>query len=195
MAVVQGAENNGPMKTSITLRTGILFLVAGMATSGYAQKKAGGGEQGPIVNVLPVNGRVTDGENKLQGCTITLYRGNEVVEQVTTDKAGRYKLQVAVGDMHTIEYAAADHMTKRVVMDTRADLPDERLLVAPMVMDVSLLHNERYAGADTDLLDMPYAIVQWDDKVKAFVQDAAYVANMMRTNGALLLMAGHSGKK
>jgi hypothetical protein len=183
------------MSTRITLRTGILLLMASMATASHAQKKSGGGDVAPIMNVLPVNGRVTDGENKLQGCTITLYRGNEVVEQVATDKAGRYKLQVALGDMHTIEYAVADHMTKRVVMDTRADLPEERLLFAPMVMDVSLLHNDRYTGADTDLLDMPYAIVQWDDKIKAFVQDQNYVANMMRANGALLLMAGHSGKK
>ena len=177
------------------MRTIICGLLVLSTAQLAAQKGDKAAAQEPVVNVLPVNGRITDGDNKLAGATITVFRGNDKLEQVVTDRSGRYRVNVPVGDMHTLEFAAQGRMPKRVVMDTRADLPNEHLLFAPMVMDVSLLANERYAGADTDVLDMPYAIVQWDDKVKAFVQDEKYQANMMRTNGALLLMAGRATKE
>jgi len=53
----------------------------------------------------------------------------------------------------------------------------------------------KYNGADTDELDFPFAIVAWDKRAQAFVQDREYTTDMMRTNGALLLMSGRAAVK
>lgn len=55
-----------------------------------------------------------------------------------------------------------------------------------------MLKTDQYEGADTDVLDMPFAIVRYDQKVRAFVQDLEYTAGMQRTTGALLLQAGRA---
>ncbi len=185
---------------SVTMNTAIipyllgLLLIGGVILPGSAQESAGSRSEPSFTNHLPLTGRVTDGERKLEKCTITVYRGNELVEQVSTDRAGKFRVGVELGDLHTVEFTAEGYMHKRVVVDTRADLPDEPLQFAPIMLDVSLIDRDRYEGADTDILDMPFAMVQFDEKSRSFVQDHDYSANMMRTHGALLLMAGRVGK-
>ena len=62
-------------------------------------------------------------------------------------------------------------------------------------MAMNMLPSSKYEGADTDELDFPFAIVKYDRGAKAFIQDQQYTADMMRTNGALLLMSGRAGKQ
>jgi hypothetical protein len=80
------------------------------------------------------------------------------------------------------------------VVDTRAEIAEENLVFIPLQMDLSLLVAEKYDGADTDVLDFPFAMVSYDKRAKAFVQDAQYTTDMQRANGAALLMAGRSSK-
>jgi hypothetical protein len=80
------------------------------------------------------------------------------------------------------------------VVDTHAETPEENLVFIPLHMDLSLLVADKYAGADTDVLDFPFAMVRYDKRAKAFVQDAQYTTDMQRANGAALLMAGRSSK-
>ena len=68
------------------------------------------------------------------------------------------------------------------------------LTIAPIGMDISLLEKSKYDGANTDDLDFPFAMVRYDKRAKAFVQDAQYTTDMQRANGAALLMAGRSSK-
>jgi hypothetical protein len=173
----------------------LIALLGLTVLSAQAQGKREKEQDASAQSALPVHGKVTDGEQKLAGCTISLYQGNDLVQQVTTDKSGKYRMPVPIGHLHTMEFAAPGRMSKRVVLDTRTDLIQQEAIFAPMVMDLSLMDEARYAGADTDELDMPYAIVQWSPREKAFVLDERYLTGMMRTNGALLLVAGRAGKR
>lgn len=146
---------------------------------------------------LPVGGRVTDGENKLAGCEVLLYRGTELVNSLTTDKSGRFEVNLDLNETWGIEFRKAGFVSKRMVFDTH--LPkmkaDSEFIIEPMVMEVGMLEKARYDGANTDELDFPFAIVKWNRALGGFTQDQEYTMGMQRTNGALLLMAARSEQK
>lgn len=143
---------------------------------------------------LPINGRISDGEHKLAGCDILTYKGNVLVGKQTTSGNGRFGMVLGLGEEFAIEFRKDGYLPKRVLVDTRGDLPKDLVEIAPIEMAMSMLTASKYEGADTDVLDFPFAIVRYDRGARAFVQDQQYTVDMMRTNGALLLMSGRSGK-
>lgn len=146
---------------------------------------------------LPVSGRVTDGENKMAGCEIVLYKNNERLSSLTTDKSGKFQVQLDLNETWGIEFHKEGFVAKRMVFDTH--LPkmskDAELIIEPMAMEISMLERARYEGANTDELDFPFAMVKWDKGMGTFAQDQEYTMGMQRTNGALLLMAARSEKR
>ena len=144
---------------------------------------------------LPITGRINDGDKKLEGCEVLVYDGNNMVGRQVTDRSGRFNLGLSLGKEFAIEFRKEGFLPKRVLVDTRADLPKDLVEIAPLAMEMSMLPASKYEGADTDMLDFPFAIVKYDKKAMAFTQDHQYTTDMMRTNGALLLMSVRSEKK
>ncbi len=168
-----------------------LILAAGAQAQDRSSKDT---SDTPAGHVLPVNGRITDGEKKLAGCQIQVFRENELLAEQVTDKTGKFNVGLEVGDQYGIVFQREGFVPKRIIVDTRAELPKGELVFEPLDMEVSMLKAEKYDGADTDALDFPFAIVRWDKRTKTFAQDQQYTMDMMRTNGALLLMAGRTNK-
>lgn len=158
-----------------------------LASAAVAQKEAD-----PWL--LEITGRITDGEKKLSGCQVIVYEGNEVVGDQVTDKSGRFGLGLGMGKEFAIVFQKEGFLPKRVLVDTRAKIPAELAAIPPVEMEMSMLPAGKYEGADTDVLDFPFAIVRWNRQLLAFVQDQQYTADMMRANGAALLQAGRSVK-
>jgi hypothetical protein len=177
-----------------TIRTSLtIFAFAAVPCFASAQERASKGKGDSAAEpVLPITGRVTDGEKKLEGCHIAVYRENDQVGEQTTDKTGKFRVGLPVGESYGIVFQREGFVPKRIVVDTRAELPKGELVFEALDMEVSMLVTSKYEGTDTDALDFPFAIVSWDKRVKAFTQDEKYTRDMMRTNGALLLMAGRS---
>lgn len=149
-------------------------------------------EREPLV--LEIVGRITDGEKKLEGCKVTVYDGNEVVGEQTTDKSGRFGLGLGLQKEFAVVFQREGFLPKRMLVDTRAKIPVDVVDIAPMEMELSMLRADKYEGADTDVLDFPFAIISWNRAVGAFTQDQQYTVDMMRANGAVLLQAGRSVK-
>ena len=148
--------------------------------------------QAPLT--LPINGKVFNAEHKLDACEVITFKGNDQIGKQVTDRSGRFKMELGLGDEYAIEFRKEGFLPKRILVDTRGNLPKDLVEIAPMEMAMSMLPASKYEGADTDALDFPFAIVKYDRGAKAFVQDNQYTADMMRTNGALLLMSGRAGK-
>lgn len=144
--------------------------------------------------ILEITGRITDGQKKLEGCTVTVYEGNDVVGTQKTDKNGRFGLGLGLQKEFAIVFEKEGFLPKRMLVDTRAKIPVEVLAIAPIDLEMSMLVATKYEGADTDVLDFPFAIVKWDRRLLAFAQDYQYTADMMRANGAALLQAGRAVK-
>lgn len=165
----------------------LLLFCLGLAIGATAQ-----GKEEPIL--LEVSGQVSDGTRKMAGCAVVIYEGNEVVGQQMTNKSGNFGFALGLGKEYAVVFSKEGFQPKSILIDTRAKLPADMFAVAPLGMDLSLLLADKYSGVDTDVLDFPYAIVKWDKRAMAFVQDQQYTSSMMRTNGALLLQAGRTGK-
>lgn len=144
--------------------------------------------------VLEIVGRITDGDKKLEGVEVVVYDGNEVVGRQVTDKSGRFGVGLGLQKEFAIVFEMEGFLPKRMLVDTRAKIPAEVVDIAPISMEMSMLVADKYEGADTDVLDFPFAIVKWNRQAMAFVQDYQYTADMMRANGAALLQAGRSVK-
>ena len=144
--------------------------------------------------ILAVTGRITDGERKLEGCSVTVYDGNDVVGHQLTDKSGRFGLGLGLDKEFAIVFEMEGFLPKRMLVDTRAKIPADVMGLAPIGIEMSMLVATKYEGADTDVLDYPFAIIKWNKQAMAFVQDHEYTADMMRANGAALLQAGRSVK-
>lgn len=144
--------------------------------------------------VLEITGRISDGDKKLAGCELVVYEGNDIVATQVTDKSGRFGLGLGLGKEFAIVFQKEGFLPKRILVDTRAKIPVEIQELAPLDMEMSMLLASKYEGANTDMLDFPFAIVKWNRQVGAFTQDQQYTVDMMRTNGAALLQAGRSVK-
>ncbi|MCC6541608.1 MAG: hypothetical protein IT225_05265 [Flavobacteriales bacterium] len=147
-----------------------------------------------MVLTLPIAGRVLEADKKLEGCQVIIYKGNEVVGEQVTDRSGRFGMELGLQEEFAIEFRKEGYLPKRVLVDTRANLPKDLVEIIPIDMAMTMLPASKYEGADTDQLDFPFAIVRYDRGARAFVQDHQYTADMMRTNGALLLMSGRATK-
>lgn len=143
---------------------------------------------------LGIAGQITDGQKKLQGCSVIVYEGNVVVGQQVTDKSGKFDFALGLDKEFAVIFSKDGFQAKSILVDTRAKLPTDLLAIAPIRMDLSLLPASKYDGVDTDVLDFPYSIIRFDKRVMAFTQDQQYTSGMMRTNGALLLQSGRATK-
>lgn len=153
--------------------------------------------QAPEDIPLEVYGRITDGENKLPGCLVLVFKGNEQVGAITTDKGGKFDVRLALNGDYALELRKEGFAPKRILIDTHMPKlrEDAEVVIAPIGMDISLLEKVKYTGVNTDELDFPFAIVRWSKRDMAFTQDPAYTIDMQRTNGAILLMAARAEKK
>lgn len=173
------------------MRNALAFLIlVCSAASLFAQEK---GDAAP----LEVYGRITDGEDKLAGCQIIVFKENEQISALTTDKSGKFDVALAINETYSLELRKEGFAAKRIVIDTHMPplKEDLELTIAPIGMDISLLEKSKYDGANTDDLDFPFAIVKWSKGQGAFVQDQEYTIGMQRTNGAILLMAARTEMK
>jgi hypothetical protein len=127
---------------------------------------------------------------------VTLYRDNQRISSLTTDKSGKFQANLDLNASWGIAFQKDGYVSKRMVFDTH--LPkakgDAELVIEPMVMEVGMLPAAKYEGANTDDLDFPFAIVKWDRTLGTFAQDHAYTMDMQRVNGALLLMSARTDK-
>ncbi|HQW85731.1 MAG TPA: carboxypeptidase-like regulatory domain-containing protein [Flavobacteriales bacterium] len=152
-------------------------------------------QSGPDDVLLPITGRITDGEHKLEGCEVITYRDNERVGSITTDKSGRFGLGLALNSSFSIEFRRAGFVPKRVQIDTHFPKAPDDLVFEPLVMDIGMLAEAKYNGVSTDELDFPFARIRYDERAGMFAQDPEWTMGMQRTNGALLLMAGRVEKR
>lgn len=150
--------------------------------------------QEETITSLETGGKITDGEKNLDGVTVYALIDNVRVDSMTTKANGKFGLMLALQKEHMLEFRKAGYVSKRVLIDLRMKVrPTAEVVLAPIDMDISLLDEAHYEGADTDVLDFPSAIVRWDKGLNGFAMDHEYTMGMARANGSVLLMAARTG--
>lgn len=143
---------------------------------------------------LEVAGRITDGEKNLEGVHVYAMIENMRMDSLKTTANGKFAMLLDLQKEHMLEFKKDGYVVKRMLIDLRVKAkPGQELIVAPIDMDISLLSEEYYEGADTDVLDFPSAIVRWNKTTSGFAMDHEYTMGMARANGSVLLMAARTG--
>lgn len=179
------------------MRTSLFTLLLFSLLSLLVTRTAVAQDYAKVLGSLVVDGRITDGENKLADADAVLLKDNEQVALATTGKSGRFTLHLEINANYGIEFRHLGFVAKRIAIDTHIPKPKpgQEFELVPIDMNISLLDHARYDGAPTDDLDFPFAIIKFNRKTMAFEQDAEYTMGMQRTNGALLLMAARAEKQ
>ncbi len=179
------------MRTAIVDILLMLSIGAVPSTSTLAQDYAA------ALGPLEVEGRITDGENKLANSEVVMYKEGEQVADITADKNGKFHAELEINANYSFEFRHEGFVPKRIIFNTHMPKPkpDEEIEMIPVVMDISLLEHARYEGANTDDLDFPFAMIKYNRKTFMFEQDVEYTMGMQRANGALLLMAARADMK
>ena len=94
------------------MRTSLAFALLLSATLPIAAQDK---EEG---TTLEIYGRLTDGENKLPGCQVTVFKENDTVGSFPTDKGGKFEVALALNATYSIEFQKEGFAPKRIVIDT-----------------------------------------------------------------------------
>lgn len=150
--------------------------------------------QDETITTLETGGKITDGDKNLEGVAVYALIDNVRVDSMVTKANGKFGLMLALQKEHMLEFRKDGYVSKRVLIDLRMKVrPNAEVVLAPIDMDISLLDEAHYEGADTDVLDFPSAIVRWDKGLNGFAMDHEYTMGMARANGSVLLMAARTG--
>lgn len=178
------------MDAITSTRTIVFGLLLFATASAIAQK---GGKDEPIY--LSVNGTIKASDKKLEGCKVVIFIGNDSIGEVITPKSGKFHFGMEKDQEYGLVFKCNGYVPKRIIVDTHAKLTKEIFAEMNLDMIVNMMEAEKFEGANTDALDFPFAILKYDRKANAFLEDPEYTTGVMRTNGALLLVAGRSTNK
>src|SRR5215213_5542306 len=77
----------------------------------------------PPAGPLIIDGKVTDGENKLANTEVIIYKGNDKVSTQKTDKSGKFHAELDLQENYSLEFRGEGFVPKRIAVDTHMPNP------------------------------------------------------------------------
>ena len=149
----------------------------------------------PCASVLNVLGKVrtTDGD-PLDSVKVVVDEEGTVIDSMQADGRGRFAMTLDIGGFYGIRLTRRGFIAKRFVIDARSEDP-ESVITGPFTAEVELRPEEDLANVDIAELDLPYALIKYSAKEKAFVADEAYIIEVKKVEAALMLSAARAKKR
>lgn len=135
-----------------------------------------------ITRTYELNGKVTLDDKRGNDVVVRLYQGNELVAAYTTDWTGKFFLNLAAGELYTLELEKSGFITKRVAINTEAK--DLNANIAQYRFELNLIPEEY--GQDYSELDFPIAILKLDERNGEFKSIERYRNQMVRIEERVL---------
>ncbi|MCB9184884.1 MAG: hypothetical protein H6591_13325 [Flavobacteriales bacterium] len=165
------ANFNIPLSKS--LAAALLLLAAG---SCFAQGKKGG----KLVDrrdqaegwYVPVQGEVTLNGQETAEASLVLFRDNEQLGTLQTDKKGRFTLELDINQFYTVQVKREGYQDKMLYIDTK--LP-ENVVDYPDYLCFVNLQPLSTQGIDPFYTDFPSAIVRWNEEEGGFYHSEHYL--------------------
>jgi hypothetical protein len=124
---------------------------------------------------LPVHGQVLVDGKEAGGTELILYKDNKEVARTTTDKKGRFQIQLDIDNQFTLRIEKEGFEPKMMHVD--ATLPPE-LVTYP---DYELYANMLPLNAkniDPFYSDFPSAIIRWNEEMQGFYHSEHYLTHI-----------------
>jgi hypothetical protein len=165
-----------PMHRDTALHQALLLLLA-MLASGvvFGQRKLVDQRDQAEGWYLPVHGHVLVDGKHTGGTELILYKDNKEVARTTTDKKGRFQIQLDIDQQFTLLIQKAGFETKMIHVD--ASLPPA-LVTYP---DYELFANMIPVNAkniDPFYSDFPSAIIRWNEEMGGFYHSDHYLTHI-----------------
>lgn len=145
--------------------------------------------------MLNVMGRVMDMADKsLDSVHVTIDNEGRVIDEMVADAKGRFAFTLAIGGFYGVEIAREGYILKRFIVDARTEHP-EKVITGPFSAEIHLRPRADLANIDISELELPYALIKYVPKEKAFLADEAYILEMKKVEAALMLSAARAKKR
>lgn len=122
-------------------------------------------------DVLDIGGTISHGEDMIEGVSVKLYESNNVVDDITTKKNGKFKFTLLSNYIYTIELSKKGYYSKKVSVNTR--IPAEVDDTYKFLFDLSMDSKEEKT-LDKYLADYPAVLIEYSAKKDEFTFDKKY---------------------
>jgi hypothetical protein len=138
---------------------------------------------------LLIEGEITAKKGDLKEVVVKVYINNSLFKSEKLGRSSKFKLQLPLNEILTIEVSAPNYHSKRFMIDSHVPSNPKQKLVYLFEMD--LFSFEEMKGVNTFLLDFPVGLVKYE-KRKGFVHNEKYTKQMKEEYFRLLDEANQS---
>ncbi|MCX6297188.1 MAG: carboxypeptidase-like regulatory domain-containing protein, partial [Bacteroidetes bacterium] len=133
-------------------------------------------------NFYDVKGTVKKSRKKLEGATVTLYKGSTQINQQTTNSSGRFDVKMELNAEYTLTVTKPGHITKKFYFNFKG-IPEERTKeeFGGQDIEVSIFEMPKDPGVVSQInqiLSQPIAKFYYEDNIKEVDFDKAYSQSM-----------------
>lgn len=153
------------------IATSLCIMLFALSGSTQAQRHKGS-HTGPGDASVPVSITILANGNKTKGVEVQVYEENEqIAEFVATKK--RFGIGLNLNTTYTLIFSKEGYQPKSVFINTA--VPEAVINSPSYFFTANLEPADKFSHSDPFYLDFPGAIVRWDDGLKGFDQQMAYL--------------------
>lgn len=125
---------------------------------------------------LPVHGEVTIDGKKAEGVTIKIFKENADLGTFTTNKAGKFDVELDLDAVYTLLIQMEGFQNKMILVD--AHLPENLVKYPAYECFVNLEQAGNTSAADPFYLDFPSAVVRYNAELGGYYHSEAYLEHI-----------------
>jgi len=123
-----------------------------------------------------MTGMIFNDKDQVKGTVINIYDENKLIKVIKVERSNRFKTNLPINAVLTIEITAPEFHTKRFIFDT--NLPEDVKNVPDFDFDMDIFSKEEMANVNTSLLDFPVGLVDYNERKKKFIRNVEYTKKM-----------------
>lgn len=124
---------------------------------------------------VPLHGRVLVDGKSTDGYVVHLFKDNQEVGEIASDKKGRFELELDLDQSYTIEFVKEGFVKKYIYLDTT--LPKE-LVQYPSYECTVGLEKKAASNVDPFYRDFPSAIIRYNAELGGFTHSEHYYTHI-----------------
>lgn len=144
---------------------------------------------------LRLDVQALDGDDRPlpQAEVVVDHEGEELGRFKVAEKA-RLGLELDLGGLYGVSILCPGYVKKRFLLDARGEEP-AKIIAGPFFAEVNLMAEKALGTVETDLFDMPYAMVVYSKEAHAFLVDEEYLRQMQQLEAALMLKVARAQRR
>jgi len=124
---------------------------------------------------VPVKFKVTAEGADAKRVQVQIYRDNELIQEIPNARS-KFTVSLDLDNTYTVVLNKEGYRSKSLFMDT--GVPEHQIQYSAYACTLNLEAESKFMHSDPFYMDFPGAIVRWDDEVKGFMPQLAYLTDI-----------------